>query len=82
MLRTVSLAVVLFAFAGAAFADCVDGHSAKETLTPDQQANASQAPTTAKTAIPTTKKAIDAKQVKKPVDKSSTDKVAVTKTAY
>ena len=75
MLRTSSLAVVLFAFAGLAMADCGAGHSAKQTLTNDEQANASQAPTVAKSALPAAKKPVQA--AKKPVgDKPSQDKIA------
>lgn len=75
MLRTISVAFALFAFAGLAIADCGAGHSAKQTLTNDEQANASQAPTVAKTALPAAKKPVQS--AKKPVsDKPSPDKVA------
>jgi len=73
MLRTISLAVALFAFSGLAIADCGGAHSAKQTLTNDEQANASQAPTVAKTALPAEKK--PTQSAKKPVsDKPSSDK--------
>ena len=75
MLRALSLAIALFAVAGLAVADCGAGHSAKQTLTNDEQANASQAPTVAKTALPAAKKPVQS--AKKPVgDKPSPDKVA------
>ncbi len=43
MLRDISLALVMFAFAGAAAADCSDSHGAKRAIT-DDQAQATQAP--------------------------------------
>ncbi len=43
MLRDISLAVALFAFAGVAAADCSDSHGAKRAIT-DDQAQATQAP--------------------------------------
>ena len=80
MLRALSLAVALFAFAGGAVADCGSDHNAKEALTQDQQANASQAPAAVKTAMPAANKtATTAKNVKKPVDKTAPDKVAANK---
>ena len=78
MLRTISLAAALFAFAGGAIADCGSDHSAKQTLTPDQQANASKAPTAVKTALPAANRTATTKNAKKPVEASS-DKVAANK---
>jgi hypothetical protein len=78
MLRTL-IAVALFAFAGSAVADCSD-HSAKETLLPDPQANASHNPSMVKGAVPIAKKTSDTKSAKKPVsDKTPPDKVATNK---
>ena len=57
MLRTFAVAIALVAFAGAATADCGDDHSAKEALTPDQQANASRIPATSKNVVHATSKA-------------------------
>ena len=79
MLRTFSLAVVLFTFAGAAIADCGADHSARQVMTPDQQANASRVPATAKPDQSAASKSADAKHVKKPLDKASGDKLAATK---
>lgn len=85
MLRTLALAVALFAFAGASVADCGTGHDTKTMLTPDQQANASQAPAPVKAALPATKKTGDTKSAKTqnaktPVgDKAAVDKVAANK---
>jgi hypothetical protein len=83
MLRTVSLAIALFAFAGVAIADCGGAHSAKEALSHDQEANASKAPTVAKTALPATAhKSVDVKNAKSPVkQKTSPDKLAANKPA-
>jgi len=78
MLRTLSLAVALFVFAGTAVADCGAEHSARDVMTPDQQANASQAPTSAKVTSVANKVAA-AKHAKKPVDKRSSDKLAANK---
>lgn len=75
MLRALSLAVVLFAFAGLAIADCGAVHSAKQTLTNDEQAKASQAPTVAKTALPAAKKPVQSSK-KSVSDKPSPDQVA------
>jgi hypothetical protein len=43
MLRNISLALAVFAFAGAAAAECSDSHGAKRAIT-DDQAQATQAP--------------------------------------
>jgi len=79
MLRTFAVAIALVAFAGAATADCGDDHSAKEALTPDQQANASRIPATSKNVVHATSKATGMKNAKKPVDRASSDKLAATK---
>jgi len=79
MLRMLPLAIALVVFASAATADCGADHSAKETLTPDQQANASRAPAAVKAVVPTAGRTADTKNAKKPVDKASSDKLAANK---
>jgi hypothetical protein len=79
MLRTLAVAIALVAFAGAAAADCGGDHSAKETLTPDHQANASRVPATSKNGVHATSKTTDMKNGTKPVDKASSDKLAANK---
>ena len=74
------LAFALCAYAGVGFADCGASHNAKQALSPDQQANASQLPTVAKTTLPIAKAPVQV--AKKTVnDKPLPDKVASNKPA-
>ena len=80
MLRTFSVAVALLAFSGAALAECGAAHNVKETLAPDQQANASRAPVVAKEALPAPKAPVQVAK-KSSVAKPLPDKVAANKPA-
>ena len=80
MLRVLSVAVALCAYAGAGYADCGAAHNAKEALSRDQQANASQVPTVAKAILPAAKAPVQV--AKKTVsNRPLPDKVASNKPA-